>query len=300
MKLLKALKQKKKDDRINTPMETSLSIVEHAQIMRENMSLSEDDVVPDIVELIKFQKYEYVEECCNEDYAGFSEYIGNWKYRIGFNKFHDYNPQFKRFTLAHEIGHVFLPSHQMLLQNHRLHRSYQADKYEKYIEREADAFAANFLAPSKACQKIIQHKNSSPETIKHIAKHFNISTHSAALRFIDLTDIVCTIVVFNETGETDSEHRSPNLEVMLERFFIRYVCKTKLHEHTLAAEYLKGKRDEESCESSLNLWYPELPKEVPITESILDLGYNGKFMALLTPTIPYLDEYLSEEDRENF
>lgn len=278
-------------------MESSLAIAEHAKIMRENMNLSENEVVPDIIELIKIQKYEYAEECSDEDYAGFSEYIGSWKYRIGFNKFHDYNPQFKRFTLAHEIGHVFMPSHQAILQSHRLHRSYQADKYDKAIEREADSFAAHFLAPSKACQKIMQYKDCSPETIQLISNHFNISTHSAALRFIDLSDIACTIVVFNESGKTESEHRSSNLEAVLKDFFIPYVCKTKLHEHTLAAEHIKGNRKTETCESLLNLWYPKLSKEVPITESILDLGYRGKFMALLIPTISYLDEYLAEEDR---
>jgi hypothetical protein len=47
----------------------------------------------------------------------------------------------------------------------------------------------------------------------------------------------------------------------------------------------------------MNLWHNRLPKDVPVIESVLDLGYGGKLMTLLTPTISYLDEYLAEEDR---
>jgi Predicted Zn peptidase len=278
-------------------MESLLAIAAHAKNFRDNVGLSESDIVPDIVDLIKTQKYEYKEEFSNEGYAGFSEYIGDWIYRIGFNTCHDYGIQFRRFTLAHELGHVYMPSHQAILRDHPLHRSYYDNKYDKNTEIEADNFAANFLAPSNFCLRFIQNKECSPETMRQIADYFIISTHAAALRFIELTDLVCTIVIFNETGTTEFERRSPKMEEMLKPFFIPYVRKTKIHEHTLAYEVVKGKSKKETCESLMNLWYPKLPKEVSSTESILDLGYRGKYMALLTPTIPYLDEYLAEEEK---
>lgn len=280
-------------------MESHIAIAEHAKNQRENMGLSESDVVPDIVDLTKAQKYQYVEEFVQEEYAGYSEYLGDWIYRIGFNTCHDYGLPFKRFTLAHELGHVFMPSHQEILQKHKLHRSNQSDKCEKVIETEADSFAANFLAPSKACLELIRDKNCTPATIISIAERFNISTFAASFRFVELTDFVCTMIVFNESGKTEFERRSPNMEARLKGFFIPYARKMSVHEHTLSYEHLRGKRDVESCESTMNLWHPKLPKEVPVTEAVLDLGYGGKFVALITPMDPYLDEYLAEEERDS-
>jgi hypothetical protein len=46
----------------------------------------------------------------------------------------------------------------------------------------------------------------------------------------------------------------------------------------------------------LNEWYYELPREVECTESVMELGYNGIYLALVTPNIADFDEYFSQND----
>lgn len=66
--------------------------------------------------------------------------------------------------------------------------------------------------------------------------------------------------------------------------------KTNIHEYTLMNDFIKGKRDIEICDTQANYWYKDLPNEIPTTESIIDLGYNGKLMSLLTFEASIIEE----------
>jgi Predicted Zn peptidase len=277
-------------------MNPAIIAANHAKDFREEIGLKEKDVVGDIVQLItKTAGYEYEENNFSEPFYGCSEYKGSGIFKISYNLKFNWNEAFKRFTLAHEIGHISI--HQEYLREHILHRCFSHDQFIKPMEIEADYFAANFLAPSNECLRLISNKEFTPEAIRFLSTYFNISTYAAGLRFIDLTDLICTLIIFNDNGKTEFERRSPRMEEMLKPFFIPYVRKSVIHENTLAYEFVSGKRESETCTSELNFWQPKLPKKVETTESIIDLGFNGKFMALLTPTIPNLDEYLAQEDR---
>jgi Zn-dependent peptidase ImmA (M78 family) len=279
-------------------MNPSIIAGNHAKDFREEVALKDDDVVGDIVLLItKTAGYKYEETNFSEPFYGCCEYIGDGVFKISYNLKFNWNEAFKRFTLAHELGHISI--HHEYLREHILHRCYSHDQFIKPMEIEADSFAANFLAPSKSCLRLISNKEFNPETIRFLANHFNISTYAAGIRFVELTDLSCSLIILNDKGKTEYERRSPRMEEILKPFFIPYIRKTPIHENTLANEFINGKRDKETCISELNLWHPKLLKKVEITESVIDLGFNGKFMAMITPTIPNLDEYLSEEDRSS-
>jgi hypothetical protein len=259
---------------------------------REELGLKENDIVGDLVQLIKDTAgYEYEESTYSEPFYGCSEYIGNGQFKISYNLRFNWNETFKRFTLAHELGHISL--HQQYLREHILHRCYTQDQFIKQMEIDADCFAGNFLAPPKPCYKLISKLEFTPQAIKQIAEHFNISTYAAALRFIELTDLTCTFIVCNKTGNTEYERRSSR---MLAEFQHAFVFKTKIHSHTLTYEFINGKRDNNCCESKMNYWHSSLPKDIPVTECVLDLGYNDKFMTLITPRIGNINEYLESQD----
>lgn len=264
-------------------MKSPILIAEDAHMLREQMNLGNDDVIVDLISLIKESGFHYVEDHFADDFAGFSQCLGKHSYLIGYNLDRDWGIQFKRFTLAHELGHVSIPEHQYILYGKgALHRSFAKDQYNKDTELEADCFAANFLAPTQACFNLIPNMALTPENTTKLANHFNISTYAAALRIVDLTDEHCTIIVCNEGGKTEYEKRSPQLENAL-RFKCKYVHKTKIHEHTLAYEYIQGKMNTHTCESMMNYWYADLPTDLKAIESVIDLGYNRKFMVFLTP-----------------
>lgn len=273
-------------------MNASIIAPAFANDVREELGLKNQEVVEDIVQLINVKAgYEYEESTFSEPFYGSSEYKGNGQFKITYNLKFDWNIAFKRFTLAHELGHISL--HHQYLREHILHRCFAHDQFIKQMEIDADCFAANFLAPSKACEFLLSGKDLVPATIKALADHFIISIYAAVLRFIDLTDLVCSIIVCNSNFKTEYERRSTRMEQMLKH---SHVSKTNIHANTLTYEYINGKRDKDTAETVLNLWHTRLPREVPAIESVVDLGYNGKYVTLLTPLVSYLDEYLSEAE----
>jgi len=59
---------------------------------------------------------------------------------------------------------------------------------------------------------------------------------------------------------------------------------------------LNTSKEEKECIISLSDWFDDMPVEVKATESVIDLGYNGRFLTLLIPHIPDLDEFMAENE----
>lgn len=267
-------------------MSSPIIIANHAQEFREELGLQENDVVGDLITLITDTAgYEYEELVYDEPFYGFSEYKGSGLFKICYNLKFDWNIAFKRFTLAHELGHVSL--HHEFLREHILHRCYTNEQFIKQMEIEADCFAANFLAPSKACYKYITGMEFTPDSISLVSSYFNISIYAAALRFIELTDLTCAFIVCNKGGRTEYERRSNNFSASFKHPFVH---KTKVHQYTLAHDFINGKKDNACCESQMSYWYPEIQKDAKVKECVIDLGYNDKIMILLSP------EFIDYED----
>lgn len=267
-------------------------VANHSKEFREELGLKEDDVIGDLLSLItKTAGYEYEEKKYDEPFYGCSEYKGAGQFKISYNLKYDWNPAFKRFTLSHELGHISM--HHDYLREHILHRCYTNEQFSKELEIEADCFAANFLAPSNAYSKLIAELQFTPDTIIAVAKHFNISTYAAALRFIELTDLTCAFIVCNKAGRTEYERRSYNLN---STFQYPYVRKTKIHTFTVTHEFINGKSDSFCGNSLMSYWYPDIIKDAKVLECVIDLGYNDKYMTLLTPEFSDFNTYLTEDD----
>lgn len=258
-----------------------LSPANHAIEFRAELGLKDEDVVEDIISLItETAGYEYEENFDEDTYYAFSEYKGSGMFKICYNKRFNWNITFKRFTLAHELGHISL--HHEYLREHILHRCYTGDQFIKKMEIEADIFAANFLAPSNAVLQFISGLDFTPNSISLVASHFNISTYAAALRFIELTELTCSFIVSNKGCRTEYERRSPMMKSSFEN---PYVYKTKIHPKTLTYDFIHGKRDKNCCTSLMSYWYPDIDDNVRVKECIIDLGYNDKFMTLISPEL---------------
>ena len=62
----------------------------------------------------------------------------------------------KRFTIAHELGHVLLHEDVMQLRIAPSRRRVTLDPEEKLIEKQADIFAANLLMPKWAIKRVLR------------------------------------------------------------------------------------------------------------------------------------------------
>jgi hypothetical protein len=105
----------------------------------------------------------------------------------------------RRFSLAHELGHFWIPSHEqagptLKCANTDL-RARSTDS--KTLEWEANDFAAELLMPTKLFAADIRHRSVSFSTVEKLAsaEAYNVSRTAAAWRFVQLTKEPCALVM---------------------------------------------------------------------------------------------------------
>ncbi|QGG47320.1 ImmA/IrrE family metallo-endopeptidase [Heliorestis convoluta] len=89
------------------------------------------------------------------------------------------NRGLERFTIAHELGHIFLGHHQDANTDILIRRNISASKYRKF-ENEANCFARNLLAPIPLVQRITDIKK--PRSANDIMEAFEVSYKAAVTR----------------------------------------------------------------------------------------------------------------------
>lgn len=104
------------------------------------------------------------------------------------------NPQRRRFTIGHELGHYLLPWHRQLefsctSENIQDSSAVPGSTRGIEMEAEANAFASELLMPSTAFKKL-QRAAGEPcvEQIVKLATHFNSSIEATTRRFMNLSD----------------------------------------------------------------------------------------------------------------
>ncbi len=104
-----------------------------------------------------------------------------------------------KFTIAHEIGHFYLPWH-----NFDIFKCSTKDissfKSHNILENEANTFASELLVPIDELVKDINNKNISMTLIKNLAQKYGVSLTSLAIKAIKNTDDN-TAVVFTQDGK---------------------------------------------------------------------------------------------------
>ena len=112
---------------------------------------------------------------------------------------HIANEGFIRFTIAHELGHYFLPGHpeQLFPNGDGLHRSRSGFISHKRLERQADQFAAALLMPEKLFTKAIDKAGQGFDAIQSLAALCKTSITATAIRFARYTDDPVAVIVSN-------------------------------------------------------------------------------------------------------
>ena len=236
-----------------------------ASDFRQFASLDISSPVGDIEDIVKKAGYSFIEQRFGNSFSGFCKPLGQMNYLIGFNKDHNWNRGYRRFTIAHELGHLSIPHHAELLSSP--HFSSPEHQSSKRMEREADLFAINFLAPKPAVARSIMSSDFDVIGVEDLAEYFGLSFYSAALRFVETTSLTCFLVVCDSTGVIKYERRSKSLSGT---FFHRSI---KGNVVDLA----------EGTDISLADWYPNLSKDVFTSLSVVNLGYNDTVLAFLCP-----------------
>jgi hypothetical protein len=100
-----------------------------------------------------------------------------------------------RFSIAHELGHVYLEHHRaFLLLEGKSHLSSGEFAVDQKIEREADAFAAGLLMPETLIRPLVNAGELTSERIRDLGEQCQTSFTTTARRCVACSDFPCDIV----------------------------------------------------------------------------------------------------------
>lgn len=204
---------------------------------------------------------------------------------------------FKRFSVAHEIGHYRLPGHLDVIFNEQGHHvSHAGFKDANRYEKEADYFAAALLMPTKLFSASIQQAGEGLKAIESIAREYETSMEATAIRYTQL----CRdpVAVIRSEGRTiDYAFMTRSLKEFPDLDWIRKG--TPLPPDSVTAAFNANKTNIELAESTrgksnLQEWF-ESPYRQEIIEEVIGLGGYGKTITVLTGMEPP-DEIEDDED----
>lgn len=104
------------------------------------------------------------------------------------------NPQRRRFTVAHELGHYLLPWHRQTKYSCTTESIKDAGDEARAsrlmeMEQEANAFASELLMPTTIFRKLVrQYGEPALEQVQALSAHFDTSIQATAHRFLRLSD----------------------------------------------------------------------------------------------------------------
>lgn len=261
-------------------------IINYCNQLREEIGVNNNALIENIVDVIHEAGYQYKEYPFGDEFSGMCSSLGNGEYVIFFNNDHYWSEKFKRFTLAHELGHLSIPKHRMILEGERLHRSKPEFNSRDEIEIEADSFAINFLAPKSEFVNRIKNLDFNSKKIEELSEIFKISTYATTLRFVELTELACSVIISDKSGRIRYERRSNKFK---QGFRHPYLYQQLMSNRTQTYDFIKGYSDDAESITEMCAWYTELQCDIQVNESILDLGYNNLILTLIEPHVSSME-----------
>jgi Zn-dependent peptidase ImmA (M78 family) len=106
-----------------------------------------------------------------------------------------------RFTVGHELGHYFIDEHRNALSSGAApsHGSQSEFESKLSVEREADHFASHLLMPSAEFDQLARRQKVGLAGILAIAKHFDTSVTSTAIRYAQTEIVPCVVIKWSPT-----------------------------------------------------------------------------------------------------
>jgi hypothetical protein len=190
---------------------------------------------------------------------------------------------FKRFTVAHELGHYYLDGHvhHLFSNGQYLHKSESGFTSKDQYEREADAFAAALLMPKSLFKTALAKAGSGLTAIESLADDCGTSLTATSIRYAKLSDDPVAVVCssgdkINFAFMSDSLRQRPDLTWIRKGTGLSAGCATA-----------KFNRDESNilgCKRAtatvdLGDWFTGGDGEV--NEEIIGLGEYGRTLTVL-------------------
>jgi hypothetical protein len=207
---------------------------------------------------------------------------------------------FKRFTVAHELGHFFLPGHidAIFRDGNGCHYSQSGFTSEDKYEREADSFAAGLLMPKLLFKAACAKGGQGLDAVETLADLCVTSLTATAIRFAKLSDEPVAIICSVENRVQFSFMSKP-LQDMRGLTWIRKGA--ALPAGTATANFNRNEDNvrqgkKVSSTSTLDTWF-DGGSTAELNEEVVGLGDYGKTLTVLwADSLPEPDEANEEEE----
>ena len=208
---------------------------------------------------------------------------------------HIKNEGFKRFCIAHEIGHYRIPGHiDAVLAHGDIHESHAGFVEENTYEQEADQFAASLLMPSALFTEEMRLLEDGLKAVEALAGRCITSLSAAANRYIEKAEVSAAMVV-SMGQQIDYCLMSSHLRAFKHLDWLRkgqlLPTDSETYEFNSEPQNIKTMRRAEA-EIDLRSWFGG-PHELLGREEVVGLGGFGKTLTILTSEI-----YADDEEHE--
>ncbi len=165
-------------------------------------SVGESDIPVDLVSAAKYLGIDQVIEVQTTSFDGLLSVTKSGTYIVNIRS--DQSPTRKRFTLAHEVGHLVL--NRSLRADENIPRTERlvctaTSAEEKAEERLCDIVATELIMPCGAFLKVMEETGVCASTVPIIAKHFGVSLQAACRRILALLSYDIGMGVWTKNSE---------------------------------------------------------------------------------------------------
>lgn len=194
----------------------------------------------------------------------------------------------RRFTLAHELGHACIPTHSKAGILHCLEADLSEADVDRGLETEANAFAAELLAPKRLVTPMLSTGALSIRKADEIANHFDVSLTCAVRRVVEYGKQAAAMVL-SENARIKWSVRRNGFPYGLPG------SGDQIPGGTIARDIQAGGANSIDPRSVERLaWLPESSGHFTVMESAIRLGSLNQIVSLLW--IPDLEPEESDEE----
>lgn len=196
---------------------------------------------------------------------------------------HIKSPGFRRFTIAHELGHYFLEGHiDAIFEEGSVHESRAGFISSSRYELEADHFAARLLMPNALFSAALRRAGEGLSAVESLAKTCVTSLPATAIRYVECTHEPVAIVVSTGTSVdfcmmSKALRECDGIDWIRKKQALPMGCTTR----TFNSDPDKIRRAERvEGESLFQEWFGGNLR-ITVTEDVIGLGGYGKTLTVL-------------------
>jgi Zn-dependent peptidase ImmA (M78 family) len=215
----------------------------------------------------------------NDGFSGMLAQVGQ-SYGILYATYID-SEGFQNFSIAHELGHYFLPGHMEQLLSGGPHQSRAGFASTDPYEQEADIFAAALLMPERLVKPLLKRNDDGMDLVRRVAALCCTSLTATAIRYAKLADSAVAIVL-STGGVVNFCIFSDAMKVAKVRWMRPG---STIPSGTVTSEFVANEanvRNAATASGEVNLadWF-ECPAKHTVNEEVIGLGSYGKVLTVI-------------------